>query len=80
MQDIKQPNHYIYSKISMNTKLIDTRPYSYGIEFGTVEEVCRQLGIKYKEIDGRTEYSAPQARLQLFIEKLHFAAQPYSKS
>jgi len=79
MQEIKPKTNQIYAKVSLNKELIDARPISEGIVFGRVKDVCRQYGIKYKQLDGCMEFSAPQSRLQHFIEKLHFSRSLYSK-
>lgn len=79
MREPKQQKHYIYSQISEDSELMDTRPHSYGIVFGNIKDVCRQYGIKYKVLARCIEFSAPRIRLQMFIEKLHFARRPYSK-
>ncbi len=78
MKQLKQPTSCVYSQISMNAELMDIRTYSYGIIFGTVEDLCRQYGIKYKQLERCVEFSAPRSRLQIFIEKLHFSRQSYS--
>jgi hypothetical protein len=80
MDNIKQPEYSIYAKVSENTSLMDTRSYSFGCKFGKVKDVCRQYGIKYKKLDTCIEFTAPKLRLQLFIEKLHFARKQYSRS
>jgi len=78
MQELKPKNHYIYAEVSLNQRLIDTRPISEGIVFGIVKDICRQYGIKYKQLDRYIEFFAPQSRMQHFIEKLHFSRAPYS--
>ena len=79
MHRIKQPELSIYSKVSLNKQLMDNRPYSFGIQFGRVRDVARQYGIKIQSLKDCHRFSAPQLRLQLFIEKLHFSKTPYSE-
>jgi hypothetical protein len=57
---------------------MDTRDQSYGIVFGRIRDVARQHGVRIKKLENCNEFSAPQLRLQLFIEKLHFSKTPYS--
>jgi len=73
MREIKQPLSFVYSNAPLNKKLMDLRPASFRQIFGTIENICRQYGIKHKNIGNCIEFSAPKSRLQLFIEKLHFS-------
>ena len=59
------------------TLLSDKRIYTRGMIFGTIESVSKQYGIKLKECEGYIELSAPKSRLQMVVEKLHFAAIKY---
>lgn len=77
MNQIKQPEISIYSGVSLSKYLIDTRPNSYGISFGTVADVCKQYGIKCKKLENCIEFTAPKLRLQMFLEKLHFSRISY---
>jgi len=80
MNRTKQSNLSVYSNIGLNFGLKDTRGDRPPLKFGTVEQVCRQYGIKYKQLDNCIEFYAPKLRMQCFIEKLHFARMPYSYS
>ena len=79
MQSPKPNNRHVYARLNLNSTLIDLRPRSEGIVFGKVKDLCRQYGIKYKELGSCIEFSAPQSRLQHFIEKLHFSKSMYSR-
>jgi len=68
----------IFSRISLNAELMDTRNGRYGLKFGTVQHICKQYGIKYKEHKDRTEFYGPRDRMNHFIEKLHFSRISYS--
>jgi hypothetical protein len=57
--------------------LLDRRPLTNGIVFGTIENVAKQYGIKMKVNGDMYIYTAPKSRLQLFVEKLHFAKVPF---
>jgi len=57
--------------------LIDKRVNSRGILFGTIGAVAKQYGIKMKINGPIYVYTAPKSRLQLFVEKLHFAKVTY---
>ena len=76
---MKQQEISIYAKVSLNEQLRDSRPYTYGFKFGTIEEICKQYGIKYKQLENCIEFKAPRIRLQMFVEKLHFARIRYSE-
>jgi hypothetical protein len=50
----------------------------YGdIHFGTISQVAKNLGISMKIVDNGLTFSAPRARLQMFVEKLHFSMVGY---
>ena len=76
--DIKPQDISVYAKIPLGKRLNDLRAEGYGDAFGRVEDVCRQYGIKYKQLDTCVEFYAPKTRLQYFVEKLHFARVQYS--
>lgn len=60
-----------------STKLTDRRIKTNGIFFGTVEDVAKNLGITLSDTDRGLKASAPKTRLQIFVEKLHFAGVAY---
>ena len=63
----------------LDLELIDRRSGFRGLSLGTIENAAKQYGIKIrknKEYDGH-EFIAPTSRLQIFVEKLHFAGVPY---
>jgi len=68
----------VYSNIPLYVVISDRRSRKYGIVLGSIEDLCRQLGIEYEEMETCTKFSAPKNRLQLFIEKLHFSRTYYS--
>lgn len=78
MEKKNQTLDLLYSQIGLETDLIDVRTHSGGIFFGTVKDVCRQYGIKHKQLDKCIEFSAPRKRIQMLIEKLHFSRQAYA--
>ena len=53
--------------------LKDQRGASHGIIFGTIEGIAKQYGVKMSMKGQAYVYTAPKNRLQLFVEKLHFA-------
>ena len=79
MGKIKPPIIKVYSRIRLNSMLRDARYCSYMHVFGKVEDVANQYGIKITPRDGYIEFSAPKLRMQLFVEKLHFAGIPFSE-
>jgi len=58
-----------------NTKLKDHRILQkYGqINFGTIGQAAKNLGVSMKIVEGGLTFSAPKSRLQMFVEKLHFS-------
>jgi len=79
MSKIKQPEISIYARVNLAGQLRDSRPYTYGFIFGTVEQICKQYGIKYEQHENCIEFKAPRMRLQMFVEKLHFARIRFSE-
>lgn len=75
----KQLEISVYSQVSINKELIDVRVGLSGLSFGTVSNICQQYGIKYEKMDNCWKFTAPKYRLQMFVEKLHFALIPYSE-
>jgi hypothetical protein len=71
--DIKPPVITIMARVRMESMLRDTRYFSYEHIFGKVEDVAKQYGVKATQKEGYMEFSAPKSRMQLFVEKLHFA-------
>ena len=43
----------------------------------TIKDVAKQYGMIMKEKDGVTTFTAPKARMQMFVEKLHFAGSSF---
>ena len=72
------PTFTIYAKFKLGKRLLDQRPSTFGFEFGTIENVCKQYGVKYELLPTCIAFTAPKTRLQLFVEKLHFSRIPYS--
>ena len=67
----------VVAKIKLHNVLADRRIGRHGLIFGTVEKVAKQYGIKCLQ-DGRyVKFTAPKSRLQMFVEKLHFAGVPF---
>jgi len=69
----------IYAQVSLYTVLEDRRIGHKGLVFGDVKKVCDQYGIKYRQLENCMEFTAPKTRLQMFVEKLHFALMTYSE-
>lgn len=80
MKDVKPEIITVYSRISFNSMLRDARYFSYMHVFGRVKDVANQYGIKATQRDGYIEFSAPKLRMQLFVEKLHFAGVSFSEN
>jgi uncharacterized protein YlbG (UPF0298 family) len=50
----------------------------YGkIHFGSIGQAAKNLGITMKVVEGGLTFTAPRARLQMFVEKLHFSMITY---
>jgi len=67
----------IYSDVSLDKKLMDSRFGYIGLEFGTVKNLCKQYGIKYKQKDDCIEFIGRNDIMQVFMEKLHFSRSRY---
>jgi hypothetical protein len=77
-KEIVQPDRLLYADVDLNKNISDIRSNTYGQSFGTVGGICKQYGIKYRNVGNCIEFSAPKLRMQLFIEKLHFSRTKYS--
>jgi len=78
--DIQEPNKpqdikIFVPRVGPGRQLNDNRKVQkYGdLEFGTISQVAKNLGIKMEIADGGLIFSAPKPRLQMFVEKLHFS-------
>ena len=67
----------IFSQINENEDLIDVRLHRNFALFGKVKDVARQYGINYNKVDNGILFTAPKTRMQMFVEKLHFAQKEY---
>ena len=74
----KEEQLSILMSCDRNTQLVDRRLRSNGIFFGNIEDVAKNLGITLTDTKEGLKASAPKVRLQIFSEKLHFAAIPFS--
>ena len=77
---LKQRNITVFASVSPGKTLIDRRKESRGVKFGQVSDVARQFGViieESEEIPNLLAFSAPKSRLQMFVEKLHFAGVRY---
>jgi len=80
MKNDKKPEIItVYSRVSLDRMLTDTRYFNIYNKFGIVKKVAKQYGIKVKTSNGYNEFSAPKSRMQLFVEKLHFSGVTYSE-
>lgn len=57
--------------------LKDFRRSKYFSIFGNILSVARQYGIEVLSTDGGIVCQAPKSRMQIFVEKLHFAKVKY---
>jgi len=73
----KPPVVRICSRVSLEYMLRDTRYTSNQYVFGKVGQVAKQYGVKVIAGEGYNSFEAPRSRMQLFVEKLHFAAVPF---
>jgi hypothetical protein len=65
---------------SKDFSLIDKRLRTSGINFGTIQEVAKNLGVTLKDTDKGLVASAPKMRMQIFVEKLHFSGVRYREA
>ena len=80
MRTIKRPELSVYARIPIKMQLLDCRKKTLRFTFGTVENICRQYGIKWEKMANCIKFTAPKSRLQMFVEKLHFARVGYSEN
>ena len=57
----------------INAMLVDRRGWHWGQVMGTIASVAKQYGIEVQVKDKEIICSAPKSRMQMFVEKLHFA-------
>jgi hypothetical protein len=50
-----------------------------GMNFGTIGQAAKNLGVSMKIVEGGLTFSAPKSRLQMFAEKLHFSMISYKQ-
>jgi len=74
----KLPELSVRINVSPSAILIDRRVQTKGIVFGTISGVAKQYGIKLTQEVGFIKLTGPKSRLQIFVEKLHFARVPYT--
>ena len=72
-------NVTIRTRVAGHNMLKDRRLGRFGIVFGTLSGVAKQYGIDVKEENGWLILSAPQKRMQMMVERLHFAGVPYEE-
>jgi len=50
----------------------------YGdLKFGTLSQLANNMGITMKKTDKGLKFTATKTKLQMFVEKLHFALVPF---
>lgn len=75
--NIKPPEIKVTAKVTPNTLLKDRRIGHLGLVFGTVDNVCRQYGIKYTIGANSMTFYGTKLKMQMLIETLHFARASY---
>lgn len=78
MKRPKPKENNIYAQVALNQGLRDRRLSSFGLQFGSVGNICQQYGIKVEYLDRCLKFTAPEARLRHLIEKFHFSKTNYS--
>lgn len=76
LENKKPENISIFTpRISPNKVLVDYRIIQRygGLNFGTIGQLASNLGISMKKVENGLVFTAPKARLQMFVEKLHFS-------
>ena len=74
---VKPQNITIVTNVHPEHVLIDKRHSFAGLVLGTPLDLAKQYGIDCKKTKQGLYFSAPKNRLQLFVEKLHFAGIQY---
>lgn len=63
----------ITANVSPSQELFDKRPTRFGMKIGTVENICKQYGIKYQWANDKWNFFSSKKQMQFFAERLHFA-------
>jgi hypothetical protein len=74
----EQPKLSIYTCVSKKHVLIDHRWKTRGLLFGSIQQVAKQYGVSMEDCGRYLKFTAPQLRLQMFVEKLHFSGVQYT--
>lgn len=73
----KPQNIKIFVQAYVGQQLMDKRKGRNGLVFGIIPDITRQYGIEFKEQENGFIFIGPTSRMQLLVEKLHFAGVNY---
>ena len=69
----------IFAEAFPNDSLKDTRYTHARMDIGTLTMLARQYGVQLTVVETGTVCIAPQKRMQIFVERLHFAGVKYQE-
>ena len=79
MRKAKRPIIRAFARVNSDHMLYDRR-MGYGrVIFGTVSDVAKQYRIKINETYEGLEFEGEQDKMQIFVQRLHFAGIPYKE-
>ena len=68
-----KPKIRVFAQVAEDQVLIDQRPRTYNLVFGNVKNVAKQYGIDYEVVPSGVIFEAPDDRMQMFVQRLHFS-------
>jgi len=77
MKKVNDSKTKILVRINKDHTLVDRRMGYRLVIFGTVEKVAKQYGLKLTECSDGLKIEGRTNRMEIFVQRLHFAAIPY---
>jgi len=68
-----KPKIRVFAQVAEDQMLIDQRPRTYNLVFGKIKNVAKQYGIDYEIVPSGIIFEAPDDRMQMFVQRLHFS-------
>ena len=73
----KPQNVKIFAEVVEGQNLMDKRKGRSRLVLGVIPNIARQYGVEAKQENGGFVFIGPVKRIQLLVEKLHFAGVNY---
>jgi len=67
----------VFSQVSEGFTLVDKRRGMAGLVIGVIPDIARQYGVKAVKKDDGFIFFGTKGKIQILVEKLHFAGVPY---